>query len=254
MKTQTVYRFVLACLLGIAFLCAPGVYAADQSADQLPVKCLMIGKEPHREAGIWNDVIQDIKTNYSTVDLTVVEKENLEALKYENLKKFDVLLVVQIKAEKGNPPDYVKQGILQFLKDGGGLVVNHFAVANVQQWRDSIHIFGSMWVSGKSTHGPKHVFNVDMKDEGHPIVEGVTPFTTDDELYYNLLMRPDMHVIMSANENLFGHTIAEPMLMTYYVHNARCVYFALGHDVKACSPPQFRKIVAQSIEWAACRR
>jgi type 1 glutamine amidotransferase len=44
------------------------------------------------------------------------------------------------------------------------------------------------------------------------------------------------------------------MLATHYVYNARCVYFALGHDPASCQPPEFRKIVVQSIEWAACRR
>ncbi len=227
-------------------------FAAFAQTD--PVQCLMIGKEPHNSAGVWNDVIRDINENYPTVDLTVVEKDNLEALRLDNLKKFDVLLLVQIQAEDGNPPDYVKNGILEFLKQGGGLVVNHFAVANVQKWRDSIDIYGAMWVSGKSTHGPYHTFRLDIKDETHPIVEGVKPFTTNDELYFNLLMRPDRHVIMTANEERFGHTVAEPMLFTHYVHNARCVYYALGHDEESVKPPEFRKIVVQSIEWAACRR
>ena len=51
-----------------------------------------------------------------------------------------------------------------------------------------------------------------------------------------------------------GHTVPEPMLVTHYCFNARCVYFALGHDVKSVEPPEYRKIVVQSIEWAACRR
>ncbi len=238
-------------LLLISLLClsAIGMVYAEE-----PVKCLLIGKEPHGDTGILNDAIKDINEKYPTVHITAVEKEELTALEYDNLKKYDVLMIEQIKTEDGDPPDAVKEGILQFLKNGGGLVVSHFAVANVQKWRDSIHILGAMWVSGKSTHGPYHNFRVDIKNEAHPIVEGVKPFHTDDELYYNLLMRPDMNIIMTANEELFGQTIPEPMLMTYYVHNARCVYFALGHDVKSCSPPMFRKIIAQSIEWAACRR
>src|SRR5690606_35369025 len=172
----------------------------------------------------------------------------------ENLRNYDVLLMVQIKVEGGNPPDYVKEGIVQFLQEGGGLVVTHFAVANVQEWRDSIDIYGAMWVSGKSTHGPYHEFRVDIADEGHPIIEGVKPFITNDELYFNLLMRPDMHIIMTANEERFGHTVAEPMLATHYVHNARCVYFALGHDAVSTQPKEFRQILVQSVEWAACRR
>lgn len=221
---------------------------------QQPVKCLQIGLEPHGTAGVWSQLLGEIKEKNPTVDITAVEKENIEALTYENLKNYDVLMPVQMKFEDGNPPDEVKEGILQFLKEGGGLVVNHYAVANAQNWRDSIDIFGAMWVSGKSTHGPYHEFRVDIKDEAHPIVEGVKPFITNDELYFNLLVRPDMHVIMTANEERFGHTVAEPMLCTHYVHNARCVYFALGHDPKSLSPPEFRRIIVQSIEWAACRR
>lgn len=221
------------------------------AAEEAPVKCLVMGNGPHGE-NVMEDVWRDIAENYQTVQLTV--SENIEDLKLENLKNYDVLCIIALNVEGGNPPDYAKEGIVEFLKQGGGLVVTHFAVANVQEWRDSIDIYGAMWVSGKSTHGPYHEFRVDMVDETHPIVEGVKPFTTNDELYFNLLMRPDMHVIMTADEERAGHTVAEPMLATHYVYNARAVYFALGHDVQSVAPPEFRKILVQSIEWADCRR
>jgi type 1 glutamine amidotransferase len=241
-------------LLLLALLTCVVVTWPSAAATSEPVKCLMIGNEPHGDSGVMSEAIADINENYPSVEISVVGKADLEALRYENLQQYDVLLVEQIQVEDGSPPQFVKDGILQFLKDGGGLVVSHFAVANVQQWRDSIDIYGAMWVSGKSTHGPYHEFRVDIVDESHPIVEGVRPFTTTDELYFNLLMRPDVHVIATGNEERFGHTVAEPLLATHYVHNARCVYFALGHDTAACSPPEYRKILAQAIEWAACRR
>ncbi len=247
-------QYVVWTLVLLLAVCVVSVPRAAHGADEGPVKALLIGMEPHGEPGILDETLENIKANYPSVDITAVEKDNLEAMRYENLKKFDVLCLEQMQVEDGNPPDTVKDGILQFLKEGGGLVVIHFAVANCQKWRDSIDIFGAMWVSGKSTHGPYHEFRVDVIDEAHPIVDGVRPFITNDELYFNLLMRPDMHVIMAADEERFGHTVAEPMLCTHYVHNARCVYFALGHDRKSCSPPEYKKILVQSIEWAACRR
>jgi hypothetical protein len=235
---------MLAALLG----CAASTYAEEAPA---PVKCLWVGLASHGDP-VMEDTIRDIGEKYPGVQITTTE--NIEDLKIENLKNYNVLLLVQMKVENGTPPDYVQQGIVDFLKGGGGLVVVHFAVANVQEWRDSIDILGAMWVSGKSTHGPYHQFRVDMADETHPIVEGVRPFITNDELYFNLLMRPDMNVIMTANEERAGHTVAEPMLTTHYCYNARCVYFALGHDIPSTQPPEYRKIIAQSIEWAACRR
>ena len=244
--SRYVLVFVLAIMLG-----AP---AMVMGADLPPIKCLQVGLEPHGEAGVWTNLLAEIKEKNPTVVLTAVEKNNLEVLHFDNLKNYDVLLMVQMAAPDGNPPDEVKNGILQFLQNGGGLVVNHFAVANVQNWRDSIDIYGAMWVNGKSTHGPYHTFRVDVKDEAHPIIQGVKPFITNDELYFNLVMRPDMHVILTGYEDRFGHTVAEPLLCTHYVHNARCVYFALGHDAKSLETPEFRQLIVQSIECAACRR
>lgn len=248
MKHYSRAMLFMACIAAI-LLYAGAVPAQDAAPE--PVKCLWVGTAAHNEP-IMDDVLRDIGENYPSVAVTVTE--NIDDLKIENLKNYDVLLLLQIKAENGNPPEEVKQGIADFLKGGGGLVAVHFAVANVQEWRDSIDIFGAMWVNGKSTHDPYHEFRVDVADETHPIVEGVKPFTTQDELYFNLLMRPDMHIIMTADQERMGHTVPEPMLATHYCYNARCVYFALGHDVKSVEPPEYRKIVVQSIEWAACRR
>jgi len=243
------YCFALAAAITAVALYAETAIA--QAETPAPIKCLWVGTAAHNEP-VMEDVLRDIGENYPAVEVTVTE--NIEDLNIDNLKNYDVLLLLQMKAEGGNPPDAVKQGIEEFLKGDGGLVVVHFAVANVQEWRDSIDIFGAMWVNGKSTHGPYHEFRVDVTDEAHPIVEGIKPFTTNDELYFNLLMRPDMNIIMTANEERGGHTVAEPMLATHYYQNARCVYFALGHDVKSVEPPEYRKIIVQSIEWAACRR
>lgn len=248
-----IVRFTACTLLAVLPFAMLGLVSpAAQAAPQAAIKCLMIGTGPHKEDGVLNDAIQDIKDHYPTVALTVTD--TVEDLKYENLKNYQVLLVVQMKVENGNPPDYVKEGLDKFLKEGGGLVVTHFAVANLQEWRDSIDYLGAMWVNGKSTHGPYHQFRLDIKEKSHPILEGVKPFTTNDELYFNLLMRPDMHILMTANEERFGQTVAEPLLGTHMVYNARCVYFALGHDAASCQPPEFRKILVQSIEWAARKR
>lgn len=244
---------ILALILIFSALIHVSAYAQAGPATT-PVKVLWVGLEPHGEAGVWNTFLATVKEKEPSVAITAVEKGNLDALKYDNLKNYDVLHLVQMQVPDGNPPDFVKEGIIQFLKEGHGLVVNHFAVANTQSWRDSIDIFGAMWVGGKSTHDPYHTFRLDIADEGHPIIEGVRPFITNDELYFNLLMRPDMHVIMTADQERFGHTVAEPLLCTHYFHNARCVYFALGHDPKSLEPPEVRRILVQSIEWAACRR
>ncbi len=226
-------------------------WAAISEEQKSPVKCLMMGSGPHGEV-VMPAVLDEIKKEYKTVAITL--SENVDDLKYDNLKNYDVLIMVQIKVQDGNPPDFVKESLVQYLKEGHGLVVTHFAVANVQKWRDSIDIYGAMWVNGLSTHDKYHEFRVDVKQQSHPILEGVQSFVTNDELYFNLLMRPDMDVLMTGNQDRFGATVVEPLLCTHRIYNARCVYFALGHDAKSVALPEYRKILVQSIEWAAGRR
>jgi hypothetical protein len=102
MKTGKSWQATFLFAVGIVLLLPQTLFAAEEPA----VKCLLIGREPHGETGILNESLSDIKANYPTVDITVVEKENLEALRYENLKKYEVLMVEQIK---GDLPNYARE-------------------------------------------------------------------------------------------------------------------------------------------------
>jgi hypothetical protein len=211
----------------------------------------MMGTASHR-GDTMTEVVADLGQSYPDLRITITT--DLEDLRYDNLKNYDVLCLNRLPVEEGDPPDYIKEGLVQFLQEGGGLVTSHFAVANAQNWRDSIHILGAMWVSGQTFHKPYHEFQVNVEDQNHPIVEGIGSFRTNDELYYNLLTRPDSHVVLSANEELFGDDIAYPMLTTHTFYGARAVYMVLGHDAQSVATPEYRQLLAQSIEWAARRR
>jgi type 1 glutamine amidotransferase len=237
-------------MIGIALLTIT-VLAAPAAAQDDPVTCLMMGTASHR-GDTMTEVVADLHARYPGLRITITT--DLEDLRYENLQNYDVLCLNRLPVEEGDPPDYIKESITQFLTEGGGLVASHFAVASVQNWRDSIHILGAMWVNGKTFHKPYREFQVNVEDANHPIVEGVDSFMTNDELYYNLLTRPDTNIVLSANEELFGDSIAYPMLATHTFYGARCVYMVFGHDAQSVATPEYRQILAQSIEWAAGRR
>ena len=237
--------------IGVAVFATVALALPAAAAEQEPVTCLMMGTASHR-GDTMTQVVADLHDRYPGLRITITT--DLEDLRYENLSNYDVLCLNRLPVEEGDPPDYIKEGLVQFLQEGGGLVTSHFAVANAQNWRDSIHILGAMWVSGQTTHKPYREFQVHIEDQNHPIVEGIGPFTTNDELYYNLLTRPDAHVILSANEELFGDSIAYPMLTTHTIYGARSVYMVFGHDAQSTATPEYRQILAQSIEWAGGRR
>lgn len=246
MKRLDMRRFARAGAAGLAI-----AFVALPAAAQDPVSCLMMGTASHR-GDTMTAVVADLEARDPSLDITITT--DLEDLRYENLRDYDVLCLNRLPVEGGDPPEYLKESLVRFMMEGGGLVTSHFAVANAQNWRDSIHLLGAMWVNGLTTHKPYHQFQVNVEDGGHPILEGVGSFTTNDELYYNLLMRPDAHVLMSANEDLFGNSIAYPMLTTHSFYGGRAVYMVFGHDDQSVATPEYRRILKQSIEWAARRR
>jgi len=225
--------------------------AGTTTPQQEPLKVLMLGAASHG-GDTMTEVLKEVHERYPSLRVTVTE--NLEDLLLDNLKNYNVLCINRLRVQENNPPDFVKEGIVGFLKQGGGLVTTHFAVANAQNWRDSIHIFGGIWVTGKTTHKPYKEFEVQVKDANHPITKGIRVFKTTDELYYNMLMRPDVHVVLSANEELFGDSIAYPMLTTHTFYGGRVAWMVFGHDAKSAATPEFRQLLAQSLEWAGKRR
>jgi len=154
-------------------------------------------------------------------------------------------------------------------------------------WTEYKSMIGGVWSDQPpaSGHAPRHKFVVKIVDAKNPITAGLeSPFEADDELYHNLHMAPDVHILATAyddprnrpeptagkgsDSNSQGTASSpapgkwphldmnptgkdEPVLWTVYYGKGRTLYTTLGHDVRAMEMPGFATTFVRGVEWAA---
>ena len=173
----------------------------------------------------------------------------------------------------------------------GGLVVlgeNHRPTDILEPpWTEYQLMIGGVWSDQPpaSGHAPRHKFLVKIVDANNPITAGLnSQFEADDELYHNLHMAPDVHILATAyddprnrpeptaakgsDSSIQGTASSpapgkwphldmnptgkdEPVLWTVRYGKGRTFYTVLGHDVKAMEMPGFATTFVSGVEWAA---
>ncbi len=199
----------------------------------------------------------------------------------EQLAATDVLIIHA--QEGGNIPEATDRANLDtFLKRGGGIVVIHAAsVSRDPDWFKTI--VGGSWRFGttKWLEAPMHVY---FTDRAHPISRGASNWQMDDEIYYDMDMLPEAHVLATAytpkaidtggrgnreaqaraaeavaknkGVNIYDH---QPQMWTYErtIAGAAKPYRAFvsipGHRYENFSRPNYRAILLRGIAWAGQR-
>ena len=111
------------------------------------------------------------------------------------LDETDVLILHS--QEAGNIPDPTdRKNLEEFLARGGGLVTIHAGnVSRDPDWFKTIA--GSSWRNGttKWLEGPMHLY---VTDRESPITKDLSNWSMDDEIYYDMDLMPDVHVLAAA--------------------------------------------------------
>lgn len=190
----------------------------------------------------------------------------------EQLAQTDV--IVMYAQEGGTWPAARWQALENYLKRGGGLVVIHTAAVSLQEdhWKT---ITGGCWRQGKTKwkEGPMDLYYVENQKlgGGHPITKDASNFHLDDEIYYDMDLSPDIHVLATSYTPnvLQGRRPAEgnkahiydiqPQMWTYErtVEGGAQPYRAFvsipGHLYKTFALPHYRAILMRGIAWAGKR-
>ena len=244
----SVLRFAICALLLSAVLATRGIAA------ERPLRVLIFSGQNNHVWKLTTPELQRILTQSGrfTADIT----EHPETCNAETFGRYDVLLsnwnTYGAKAKIKEWPPEMREAFLNFVRNGGGFVVVHAGGASFPGWADYQKIIGGTW--GKTTgHGPRHEFEVKFTDANHPIVRGLTPFQTSDELWHRMDVQSDMAVIATAFSALDKHGTGkdEPMAMVTQFGKGRGFTTALGHDVKAMQAPGFQALLLRGAEWAA---
>lgn len=151
--------------------------------------------------------------------------------------------------EEADPSDQAKDGLLSYVRNGGGLVALHFACSSFQEWDEYQVLLGRVWKKGVGGHGPYGAFTVNIQDAEHPITSGVVDFETEDELYAKLSGDAEIEVLASAYSDWSNQV--EPIVFTKRYGKGRVVQNVLGHGLDSKRNPSYQTLLCRGVEWAA---
>ena len=185
--------------------------------------------------------------------------EDPAALKADNLKNYDVLVIyngVYYEGTEGKQkeptPAYIPKSLEQFVQNGGGLLIIHSAVASYSDWKDYINLIGGIWDWKKSAHDAYGKLKSDVV-AGHPIVKDLPKsFEFQDEFYHTLTVQPGVKVLVEATHQKGGKTVTEPLVWVQKDSpKERVAVIMQGHDMGSWGNENMQKMLTNAIRWAA---
>ena len=153
-----------------------------------------------------------------------------------------------------------QSGMKDFISGGKGFICIHISGCVPDSWPEYRDITGGGWVMAKSFHPPYGQFTVNVSEPGHPGVQGVSDFVTNDELYMGVEFKDGNNVFITADAEDGTHTWrGEPTFMpggrfplgwTRGYGDGRVFATLLGHNGLSFKTPQFQKMVLNGVTWA----
>lgn len=184
------------------------------------------------------------------------------ALTFPTAAQLDVTDVLIIFCQNGGSIHHGERTNLEnFLKHGGGLVVLHDGLTGDDpQWFKTI--VGGAWEYGRSKYFEGKI-SFYYQDHDHPITRAASNFDVDDEMYWDLHMLAEAHVLAATYQPDTRNTIGGkqfpsiydivPQMWAYETNNHRAFVSLLGHNYKTFNLPHYRATLLRAIAWAGKR-
>lgn len=226
---------------------------------------IITGQDKHP----WKEVspyLKEILEQTGRFEVRVAEE--FRGATIDSLSPYDVAILVY-SDEKLTTPSWsetTKNAVLQFAREGKGIVVYHHSAASFQNWDEYQKLVGCVWKTTDSHHSPVHDYQVDIRDLEHPITRGMAPFMAKtDELYAGLHCEPpgyihvlgtgwDDHALYANKPGAAippGPSQDEPLLWTVRYGKGRVFSTMLGNDMRATRTAGFITTFTRGAEWAA---
>ena len=182
--------------------------------------------------------------------LGTVVNDDPKFLASPRLHDYDAIVLNYMNWKSPDPGEEARNNFAQFIRNGKGLVLVHFACGAFQGWPEFQKIAGRVWDPKLRGHDPHGTFTVEIVDPEHPITKGLKSFTTVDELYTCLAGDKDIHVLARATSKVDRKDY--PMAFVNHYGKGRVFHCVLGHDVKALSGAGVQGLFRRGTAWAAC--
>jgi type 1 glutamine amidotransferase len=190
----------------------------------------------------------------------VTVTENPEDLTGERLRDQSLVVMNYCNWDRPGLGEKAKENFARYLREGGGLAVIHFAngaFTDTLPNRDCdwpeyrTRIVRRIWDHrpGRSSHDKFGPFRVDPTAVRHPIITGLPPFETLDELYYRQMGDLPIEPLATAASKETKQN--EPMAWAYDYGNGRVFQTVLGHSDE--SVRKAAALIRRGSVWAARR-
>ena len=265
------------CLAGVALAGAGPVCAADVPPS---LHALIIdGQNNHNWKGttpVLRKIIED--TGLFQVDVLTAPASGQPMADFK--PDFAKYQVVMLNYNGDEWPQAIRDAFVAYMRNGGGLVVQHGSDNSFPQWPEFNEMIGVggwggrdeksgpmiYWRDGKvvedtrpgpgGSHGAQTPFQVIIRDREHPITAGLPGvwMHASDELYSKLRgPAKNMTLLATAKgdpaQGATGEN--EPVLMALHYGKGRIFHTTMGHDVPQLHCVGFIVTLQRGIEWAA---
>ena len=145
-----------------------------------------------------------------------------------------------------------KQNLVALLNRGKPLVALHHCIAGYQDWPEAIRIIGGKFHlkerEGRAKSVAQHGKRMNVKLHPHPITRFMKDFVlADDETYGGMEILPEVKPLLETDHPDNNRQLG----WTHTYGKSPVVYLQPGHGPPTYRDPNYRRLVVQSIRWAA---
>ena len=235
------------CLVALLLL-APLTFTAA-AADDAPLKvALFSGSTEYKSNDSLAKLKELLESKYRcAVTLNLVDDKGTQLTGAESLETADVAVFFTRRVKLA---DDQLDKVRKFVAGGKGVVGVRTASHGFQTWLAfDPEILGGSYGNHYKVDEPADVTPNDAA-KPHPVLAGITPFTTTGKLYKNPRLADDVTLLLRAR-NASGNTepvawIREPRAGAH----GRVFYTSLG-DSKDFANPTFQQLLLNAIAWTA---
>ncbi|MFW6171533.1 MAG: ThuA domain-containing protein [Planctomycetota bacterium] len=249
---------LLACIhvaILLSFQMAVGAEAGNQQAGQVSLRVLLVTGEDY-PGHKWRETAPVLLAElYKDSRLTVDVLADLESLQSTNLDDYASVVLHFKNYDPAVPGREGFDNLANYVKEGGGLVLLHFACGAFEEFKDDFErLAGRVWFGqqpppGRHQHDPRGTFTVNIARTDHPITQGMKDFETVDELYTCLEGEVPITPVATAVSKVDGKTY--PIAFVLFSGEGRVFHCVLGHDVKALSASGPAELIRRGTAWTA---